>query len=346
MTKFWRIFCVFLCFGFSAFAGEVDVSKGLALKDEISKLQSILEKLSVPENAPKEKDALDVKDENFKIIAKTTDQLRKIFDDNMATLSERPGSEFGEILEMSKEQVLIYRGLLINGDIVDAVVDAIGDAAKSYDEFFDNMFEMVMLLKIANSSLDTVDILTHMPHHIVVKQAESERILKKSLRHLTTYSTESAKKMLNNFISTTTKSSFENIANVPSFLIFNMLNCFTKLASQKSDTLKNISGSFFRNSKTLSFNFEKFIDYLTETEKSEETPPNKKTYLAMAKKSIEKFLNRINKMANAWEKYTGEIETLSGQVLQVIQKCLEEKKDFKILDMIPKQPFLSKLTEN
>lgn len=314
-----------------------------SLKNEISELKSMISKLSPPPKIKTEtkKDKVEqkIRDGNFSIIFEMRDKLQEIFDNNHETLSQRPNAEMVPLLDLIKSFTTEYEDFVSEKAVVEGISDSINQLSKSYIKFYTDILNVITLFKITDiltsSQIGIIDKIETMDHAKPISQAEAIEILEPSLDPIKRYSSDAVRKLVNDIIAISSKSSFEDKPNIPSYFLFNTLNCASKMLSTKYESLILSQKPFSREFESLIYAFEKLVEELAYLEKADKTAPNTIAFFAGFKKSISDSLSELKKISKSWDSYFEAIKSLNNQLTKIIESALSSKKDLKILDYLP-----------
>ena len=313
-----------------------------SIKNEISELRTIISKLSPeamlsPENKS-EKPEKKINDDNFKIISEMKDKLQEVLDNNRETLSQRPNAEIESLSDIVKIFISGYEKFVSDKTIVESISESIDKLSESYIKFYSDVRDVITLFKIidilTSRKTGLIDKIKDMDNAKPISQSDVIKILESSFELIKRYSTDSVQKLVNDAIATTSKSSFEDKPNIPSYFIFNILDCFTKMLSMKYESLIMNQKPFAREFESLTYNIEKLIEDLAFIEKSDKTAPNTVGFFINLRNSVSDGLLELKKISKSWNAYFGDVNSLNDQLAKIIKSKLFSEKDLKIFDYL------------
>ncbi|MDR1391089.1 MAG: hypothetical protein LBI95_01830 [Holosporales bacterium] len=305
---------------------------------ELKSIIDILSKRKIESNQFEEKQK--ITDANFRIIFEACDKLRSLIENDYSLLSKRPQSEFEPYLALLKIFISGYENVISDKKTAELVIESISELPDSFSRLNSDIRSLITLLRIMDLLTDTNSGLAskfqEMDHVKPLNHSEIQQVLENSLEQLKRFLADSTKKMINDIIVTSGKTLFENQPNIPSYAVFNVMNCVFKLLTKNFESFEQNQKTFFRKFKSLLNDLDKLSEDLSYLEKSDRTAANIVVFLIGMRKSLQSASVELKKILKIWDEYTKDISSLCKQVIDVIEKSLQEKKDLKIFDLLQK----------
>ncbi len=326
------IICCFLCL-FNAHGKDATQKNSELLQQFETFLKAKAKEKDKPEiPAPKS-----IKDKNFEIIEKSTDNIKKIFESRADVLSKRP-SDYRLAMDCISKSISERQNMFQNKETIEGTKTAILEICNQYEEIIPYMQNLIILLRcidiMSSNTIGIIKELTQKDSTKPITQSDAEELFNK-LEPMVRYLPENTQSMLKMIFIEASKTKFEERPNIPSYYTFHLMK---NILDNIEKICKNLNqATFLRSFENATYAMQKLLTDLDASAKSDQTAKNVAPFFESAKKTVMSQMDFIQKREKEWKEYISAVTTVLEQVKKALNEAVETKKDQTIFNSVTEQ---------